>query len=341
MDKVNKIGLALEIFVRDKSGVIKHREVKKADTFLKNFASTLYGRIFTGYRYAPIVDLTNVVRAIDWTYEYPTWGLFAAYTTLGIDSYGIVVGSNDSGPDVTDSTYASASSTHSSVVGPGGGFDNIIDVGGGGTHRWVSNVLPTPSAPEWLKQDFGSGVTKTIVRYTLDNGGNGPSEVAKDWTFEGSNDDSNWDVLDTQTGQDYTNKTTYNFSNTTAYRYYRILITALNSGSNAAIYEMEMMEAGVSPVNYDDYKLWSKISHSLTGLCYHILYSELDVPDTGKLTLKRFFENKQNVSDIVVKEIGIQLYYAAFPFLVARDNITPVTLIPGDVLSVKYIISWL
>jgi hypothetical protein len=69
----------------------------------------------------------------------------------------------------------------------------------------------------------------------------------KDWTFEGSNDGTNWTVLDTQTNQVFTttettdnsnpvlpkqiftgNMNEYNFVNTTAYRYYRLNISANN-----------------------------------------------------------------------------------------------------------------
>lgn len=120
---------------------------------------------------------------------------------------------------------------------PGKAFDNIIDV----NHRWASSWPFSSSTPEWLKQDFGVGNEKTIVKYTLNNGGvaNG---VIKDWTFEGSNNDTNWDILDTQTGQNPVNYTVYTFSNSTAYRYYRIVVTTINSGDAATIWEMEMME---------------------------------------------------------------------------------------------------
>ena len=48
-----------------------------------------------------------------------------------------------------------------------------------------------------------------------------------EWTFEGSNDNSDWTVLDTRTGQTLVNETwfAFDFSNTTAYRYYRMKVT--------------------------------------------------------------------------------------------------------------------
>lgn len=120
---------------------------------------------------------------------------------------------------------------------PSKAFDNIIDT----SHRWASSWPFSSSIPEWLKQDFGAGNEKIIGKYTLTNGGVSTG-VIKDWTFEGSNDDLIWDILDTRTGQNPVNYTAYSFFNATAYRYYRIVITAINSGDTATIWEMEMME---------------------------------------------------------------------------------------------------
>src|SRR5690606_7166352 len=54
----------------------------------------------------------------------------------------------------------------------------------------------------------------------------------KSWTFEGSNDGSNWTTLDTRTTvADWNNEwRTYTFSNTTSYTYYRINVTARQTG---------------------------------------------------------------------------------------------------------------
>ena len=76
--------------------------------------------------------------------------------------------------------------------------------------------------PQWLKVQLP--VSKTARRYTLNiqNGGN-----IYAWKFQGSNDNSNWTDLDTKTGQNLNNYTTYtyNFINSTAYLYYRLYVT--------------------------------------------------------------------------------------------------------------------
>lgn len=153
------------------------------------------------------------------------------------------------------STCASASSAYSGSYAASFAFDNYTT----SANCWASNTAPTVGSPQWLKYDFGSGNEKEIVKYTITARywSSDQTRCPKDWTFEASNDDSNWDVLDTRTDETAwntssspTTKCEYTFTNSTAYRYYRIVITANNGGTSyVAIGEMEMM----SYVVYTDY----------------------------------------------------------------------------------------
>jgi hypothetical protein len=99
--------------------------------------------------------------------------------------------------------------------------------------RWLS-VLNTLTG--WVRYDFGSGNSKVINYYTVSAAGpqanlnRGP----KTWTLQGSNDASAWTTLDTETNvpawTSVGETRMYAMSNTTAYRYYRINITA-NQGA--------------------------------------------------------------------------------------------------------------
>jgi NedA-like, galactose-binding domain len=104
----------------------------------------------------------------------------------------------------------------------------------------------------WWKYDFGSGITKIISKYTIT--ANTADRDPQDWTFEGSNDDSNWDVLDTKTSEVFSSgqKRTFDISNGTAYRYYRFDITS-SSGGNIQVDEFEML--GVATWNNGAQKL--------------------------------------------------------------------------------------
>lgn len=100
--------------------------------------------------------------------------------------------------------------------------------------------------------DFGSGVTKTITHYSLtplasDMNSGDEKWAPKSWTLEGSNNGSSWTTLDTrstQPGWVASEKRMYSTSNTTAYRYYRINVSDIqtSSGTNlVTINEIELL----------------------------------------------------------------------------------------------------
>ena len=139
-------------------------------------------------------------------------------------------------------TYTNDLCTGGTPISGGTGTDNNPqdafddDIATGWSHD--------PGEDTFIGYDFGNGNAKTIGKYTLDGsalGGDTPSN----WIFQGSNDNTNWTDLDSQTGQSITGgPTPYTFSNSISYRYYRIFITARNGGLNTyvAVKEMEMME---------------------------------------------------------------------------------------------------
>jgi hypothetical protein len=96
----------------------------------------------------------------------------------------------------------------------------------------------------WLSIDFGSSII--IDGYTI-YGSDGQTRNPRNWTLEGSNNNSTWTVLHTVSGAAAIPASgTYSISsigNTTGYRYYRVNIT-LNGGStaNVAITELELYE---------------------------------------------------------------------------------------------------
>lgn len=115
--------------------------------------------------------------------------------------------------------------------------------------NWVTAALSTTGT---LQYDFGSGVTRIITGYNLTAGSIlvTPDEADRapySWTFEGSNNGSTWTVLDTQTAAPaWTVRETrsYSFTNSTAYRYFRLNITA-NQGDSSylAVIELEILGA--------------------------------------------------------------------------------------------------
>jgi hypothetical protein len=104
--------------------------------------------------------------------------------------------------------------------------------------------------PHWLQIDFGTQ-PKTIRGYTLQTGSHGKDgtdstgRMPKDWRFEGSNDGSDWTVLDTQADQTdwkVNERRTYSCANPGSFQYYRLYITAGVNPNILRLYELEMME---------------------------------------------------------------------------------------------------
>ncbi len=157
-----------------------------------------------------------------------------------------IAGSIDCNNDETGTGVASASHQYNASNTAAAAFDNQTTTSGWGNTR---------SLPSWLRYDFGAGNAKTVTKYTLyrnsaqQGGWNSNNYSPKNWNFQGSNDGATWTTLDTQTGQQITTnatKSTFLFTNNTAYRYYRIYITSSVSGTWANITEMELMACNQS-----------------------------------------------------------------------------------------------
>lgn len=91
--------------------------------------------------------------------------------------------------------------------------------------RWLASTTTG-----WIRYDFGSGNSKVITHYGI-TGQNDTFSARnpKDWTFQGSPDASSWTTIQTVSGSaqfGQNENRVYATSNTTAYRYYRLNITA-------------------------------------------------------------------------------------------------------------------
>ncbi|MHA1787842.1 MAG: discoidin domain-containing protein, partial [Candidatus Helarchaeota archaeon] len=144
--------------------------------------------------------------------------------------------SSDLIPDMTSDTEPSGIASASTVYLTKAAWQSMDDDTG---TWWESSA----GVPQWVKYDFGNGNEKTITRYSL-TGRDVSTNQPTAWTLHGSNNDSDWDLLDTQSGQNIrTTPKVSDFSNTTAYRYYRITITAINGGTQVQLVEWQLIEA--------------------------------------------------------------------------------------------------
>lgn len=87
----------------------------------------------------------------------------------------------------------------------------------------ISQILPN----FWFQLTFQNPIV--IGAYTFTSGNDAPGRDPKDWKLLGSNDGTNWEVLDTKSGQMFSARNMtirYEFNNETAYKYYRVNVTA-------------------------------------------------------------------------------------------------------------------
>lgn len=137
------------------------------------------------------------------------------------------------GTDQTSGGTPSAETADASPEDAAAAFDGDF-----GT-KW----LATGDSSPWLKYQFASD--KTITRYTLTSGDDAQDRDPKTWTFEGSNDDSAWTVLDTVTDKYLgarNQMTVFYAVNSTAYEFYRLNITVNWGSADTQLTEFEMME---------------------------------------------------------------------------------------------------
>lgn len=107
--------------------------------------------------------------------------------------------------------------------------------------EWATQSVATA----WIGYDFGLGNAKNLTGYAVAYSVGSPTYAPSAWTFEGSNDNASWTVLDTQTGQTgWTSyqKRTFSFVNADSYRYHRLNMTANNGGNIYVVGELEMYE---------------------------------------------------------------------------------------------------
>lgn len=95
-------------------------------------------------------------------------------------------------------------------------------------NRWVCNT-----ATGWVAIRYSTQFVAT--EYFVHN------QSCKDWQFQGSNDGSSWTTLDTRSGVALASYNRFTFSNSTAYEYYRLNVTAIWAGQ----FTPEVWEIGV------------------------------------------------------------------------------------------------
>jgi predicted alpha-1,2-mannosidase len=114
--------------------------------------------------------------------------------------------------------------------------DRVVD--GNPNTKWLAFT-----ATGWVRVRFPEPVA--IVHYALTSANDAPARDPRNWQLQGSHDGSTWTTLDTRTNQSFGARfetKEYQFENDTAYEYYRLNITAIQSGSTVQLAELQLSD---------------------------------------------------------------------------------------------------
>lgn len=117
------------------------------------------------------------------------------------------------------------------------GFDHAQT--NGGNYDWRSQN--NQALPQWIQIYLGSQWIVTSYKITNYHAASGNSPT--DWIFQGSPDGTNWSTLDSRSGITWSSADqtqSFSFTNISPYFYYRLYVTAMNSGSTLVIAELEL-----------------------------------------------------------------------------------------------------
>ncbi|MFC6997081.1 T9SS type B sorting domain-containing protein [Rufibacter roseus] len=189
------------------------------------------------------------------TFQMAEWRLFEAVKNPDITARGgtlTVLQENDGGR------------------GAGEGSPKVIDNNPG------SKFLSHWPGSQWLRLQLNAPAI--VGTYTLVSGNDAPERDPKNWTLEGSNNGNDWTVLDTRTGETFSQRIqakSYAITNTTPYAYYRLNISALNGSGTFQLGEWRLFEgdAIVAPTALNAlasagdevYLSWTDLSANETG----------------------------------------------------------------------------
>jgi hypothetical protein len=169
------------------------------------------------------------------------------------DKAGIMVFAANKNKTYTDAIFAALTPT---TTTPPAGAD-ITNYGGTITSQYtdwpsgedISKLIDNSSSTKYLTQHaaawvrFQANTSNVVNKYTLTSANDVPARDPRNWTLQGSNNGTSWTTINTQTNQTFASRLltkTYTFSNSTAYTYYRLNVSAVQSGSQLQISEWEL-----------------------------------------------------------------------------------------------------
>ena len=127
--------------------------------------------------------------------------------------------------DITGLGKLSVSNENNGGSDAGEGSPHLVD------NDITTKYLASVASDFWYQLKFDSA--QIVNEYTMTSGNDADERDPKDWEFLGSNDGTNWDVLDTRVGETFADRQMtrlFDIPNVTAYTYYRVHVINNNGG---------------------------------------------------------------------------------------------------------------
>ena len=190
----------------------------------------------------------------------------------------ITVSPQDATSDTGSDYYISASSEYGSPYAAWRAFSGESGVDKG----WFSGFNDTEP---WIQIQFST--PKVIEKYEFGAAYDSSNQTLSEWTLKGSNNGTDWAVLDTQTGQSITGNTVFSgsFQNLTAYTYYRLSFPSTFGYGYIGVQQMQLLTYNTK-AQWTGYKAgfdavtgaYSYEATATTGLTYSLI-----IPEVGKV----------------------------------------------------------
>src|SRR5436190_2534460 len=119
--------------------------------------------------------------------------------------------------------------------------ENLVD--GSSDTKWL-----TFASTGWVQLELAQ--PQTIVRYALTSANDHAERDPVDWNLQGSDDGRTWATLDQQTGQSFDSRfqtKIFDFTNSTAYKFFRLNVTKNGSGNIVQLAELQLSTGQENP----------------------------------------------------------------------------------------------
>ncbi|RAJ10690.1 putative secreted protein (Por secretion system target) [Chitinophaga skermanii] len=161
-------------------------------------------------------------------------------TILQLAEWEIFTAGSSSIVDITD--YSGGTTSDQYNVTGAEGNAKLID-------NSIFSKYLTFNATTWVQ--FQAANSAVVTSYAITSANDAPTRDPKNWTFQGSNDGTNWTTLHTVTNHAFLNrfqKSKFSFSNTTSYTRYRLNITANAGATITQLAEWEIYGVGTGTI---------------------------------------------------------------------------------------------